>query len=341
MFSGKLYLVMAMLGIIALVAGACTSQPGPLPSEVRDAAEARGVALSYLLAHVGDKAPSPGADWQAQDVTPPGLVGSTTIEFTSGEWRIKVSYPVVPPENTVYQVVVSSVKLGWHWEGTVEYDGTVTEVSPFKQISEEDSQTIAEEFLRNSPTFAFDGIEGSLRLVETLYPDIEYAWSFIFTFESRHAGYGDRAGQIVAQVITPHEATITVEYGEVKSALMDEKWNMIEQKFIDGQGESPEGTMSVAELLANPVYDTEVRIYGEVSLLGELFCPCFELTSGGQKVQVWYDLMVENDGTERPAVSVQGINNGDRVIVTGELKGDGGTHYSKDDFWATVIIVRY
>ena len=110
--------------------------------------------------------------------------------------------------------------------------------------------------------------------------------------------------------------------------------------FVIPIEEKPEGTLTVAELLENPVYDTEVEIYGKVSLLGELFCPCFELTSGGQIVQVWYGLMVENGGTERPAVSVEGINNGDRVIVTGELKGEGGIHYSKGDFWANAIVVR-
>ena len=104
--------------------------------------------------------------------------------------------------------------------------------------------------------------------------------------------------------------------------------------------EKPEGTLTVAELLDNPVYDAEVTIFGTVGLLGELFCPCFELTSGGQKVQVWYGLMVDNDGTERPEVSVEGINNGDKVIVTGELKGEGGTHYNKGDFWATLIVVQ-
>jgi hypothetical protein len=31
------------------------------------------------------------------------------------------------------------------------------------------------------------------------------------------------------------------------------------------------------------------------------------------------------------------FNNGDKVIVIGELKGEGGTHYSKGDFWATDI----
>jgi len=34
----------------------------------------------------------------------------------------------------------------------------------------------------------------------------------------------------------------------------------------------PAGALSVSELLEGPAYDTEVKIYGEVSLLGELFC---------------------------------------------------------------------
>jgi hypothetical protein len=92
----------------------------------------------------------------------------------------------------------------------------------------------------------------------------------------------------------------------------------------------------VSELLENPVYDTEVKTYGQVSLLGELFCPCFELTSGDKTVLVWYGLMVGDDGTERPAVSVEGIQNGDQIVVTGELKR-AGVHSSLNDFWASEI----
>ncbi len=103
-----------------------------------------------------------------------------------------------------------------------------------------------------------------------------------------------------------------------------------------GETGKPEGTLSVSELLQNPVYDTEVKVFGKVSLLGQLNCPCFELSSGRDKVQVWYDLMVEDDGTERPAVSIEGIKNGDYVIVTGELKTEG-THTVLNDFWASSI----
>lgn len=100
--------------------------------------------------------------------------------------------------------------------------------------------------------------------------------------------------------------------------------------------ETPSDTLRVSELLENPVYDGEVTIGGQVSLLGELLCPCFELTSGGETVHVWYGLMVEDDGTERPAVGVEGVENGDTVIVTGELK-TAGSHTSLNDFWASSI----
>lgn len=100
--------------------------------------------------------------------------------------------------------------------------------------------------------------------------------------------------------------------------------------------EKPEGTLTVAELLDDPVYDTEVKIYGKVGLLGELNCPCFELTSGGKTLQVWYGLMVEDSGIERASVSVEGIENDDQVIVIGELKTEG-EYRSLNDFWASRI----
>ncbi|MFO8143689.1 MAG: hypothetical protein R6T78_03325 [Dehalococcoidales bacterium] len=94
--------------------------------------------------------------------------------------------------------------------------------------------------------------------------------------------------------------------------------------------------ISVAELMNAPVYDESVSVYGEVSLLGQLNCPCFELESGGETVKVWYDLMVEDVQAERLPVSIEGIQNGDRVVVTGELKTEG-QYRQLNDFWASDI----
>ena len=101
---------------------------------------------------------------------------------------------------------------------------------------------------------------------------------------------------------------------------------------------NPEGALSAAALLENPIYDTQTRVYGKVSALGELACTCFFLQSDGGNLHVWYDTMVENDGTLRPSVSVQEIKKGDWVVVLGELKS-GGDHYSLADFWANSIEV--
>jgi len=319
--------------------GACTPHPSPEPvpsPEVGDAAGTRDAALSYLKIQSVVQTPDPGGSWEAELTTPSGLVGGTTWEFTQGDWFVEVSYPVVAPENTIYTVMVLNTKLGWHWKGTVKAEGAVTQVSPFKQMSQEESQKVAEEFVKSSPTFMFDGIEDTLLLADTWTARCPFCWISVYEFDSANAGYGDRTGQALAEVITHHRAVITVQQLEVTSAIMDEKWDMIKQAML-GEGEEPEGAISVAELLANPVYDNEVTIYGTVSLLGELLCPCFELTSGGQSIQVWYGLMVENNAAERPPVDVGGINNGDEVILAGELKGGGGIHYSQGDFWLTEI----
>ena len=96
------------------------------------------------------------------------------------------------------------------------------------RTTEEEARQIAENCVSNSPMFAFDGIEDTLQLMEIVYPDNENALQFVVQFESRHTGYGDRTGQMLAYVITPDEAVITIEHGEVKLVMIDEKWDMIE-----------------------------------------------------------------------------------------------------------------
>ena len=111
--------------------------------------------------------------------------------------------------------------------GTTQVSGDQTTLSEYQ------ARQKAEEFVRECPTFVYDGIEDTLALSETLYPDMENSWTFVFEFESRHAGYGDRDGQMLAQVITPHEATVTIENGKVKTALLDGQWDMTAQQLID------------------------------------------------------------------------------------------------------------
>jgi hypothetical protein len=233
------------LSLLLIPAVSC-SQPSPtVPSEVKSEDEARGAAISYIQANYKETTPPAGGDWQGKDVTPEGLLGRRTVEFTLDEWKVLVSSPVVAPENIRYEVTIRNTESNWYWRGIVEPDGYVSELVPFQQLTQDKSRQIAEEFIKESPTFAFDGIEESLMLTntaafssKTISPGNDHTsyqklgWVFTFEFDSRHAGYGDRTGQILAQVITRHVAEITVEELEITSAVIDNRWNMIHQAEI-------------------------------------------------------------------------------------------------------------
>lgn len=100
-------------------------------------------------------------------------------------------------------------------------------------MSLEESQEIARDYLIDSPTFKFDGMEEGVKLIDVKDLDEANGWAFDYEFECINAGYGDRSEQSVAGVITPHAARIAVAGGEVTSAIIDQKWDMMEQKTID------------------------------------------------------------------------------------------------------------
>lgn len=107
-------------------------------------------------------------------------------------------------------------------------------------ITQSESRQIAEDFVRSSPTFTFDGIRDSLKLIHTETLRCPSCWVFTFNFECTQAGYGNRAGQMLAQVITPHRAVITVMQGTVTTAHLDDKWDMMAQKLISDENGAPD-----------------------------------------------------------------------------------------------------
>ena len=98
----------------------------------------------------------------------------------------------------------------------------------------------------------------------------------------------------------------------------------------------PEGAVNSAELLAEPIYNTPIKVYGKVSGLGEFECKCFALKSGDAQIYVWYDMMVEEDGSPNPPtrtpIDITGIENNDWIIVSGALKFFEDRKVHKD-FW--------
>jgi hypothetical protein len=95
---------------------------------------------------------------------------------------------------------------------------------------------MVEDFIKNSSTFKFDGIEGSLVMLNS-GPGFSSAFRsdfFTFKFQTAHPGHGDRSGQILAQVITSHTVMVLVDSGKntVASAICDRSWDMLHEKEL-------------------------------------------------------------------------------------------------------------
>jgi len=99
-------------------------------------------------------------------------------------------------------------------------------------VSESDSRKIAEDFVKKEATFAFDGMPETLKLVSSR--SLVNGCEFTYEYDSRHGGYGDRTGQIVTQVITPHQVVVTVAQGITIKGEIDSSWDMINQKALGG-----------------------------------------------------------------------------------------------------------
>ena len=96
---------------------------------------------------------------------------------------------------------------------------------------EEAALQIARHFIMNAPTYAFDGIDGTLLLIEaTSLESWPVQYVVIHSFESSHAGYGDRTDVVLAQAVTTHVVTVKVVNGEVVQAVIDKVWDELEQR---------------------------------------------------------------------------------------------------------------
>ena len=87
------------------------------------------------------------------------------------------------------------------------------------------NKKIAEEFIINSPTYHSDGI--NLEFVNSTDNKLNYK------FDSRSAGYGSRDNSFSASVITPHTIELTILKNKITSSIMDNKWDMINQKMLE------------------------------------------------------------------------------------------------------------
>jgi len=101
---------------------------GRVPEAPEDALLARDTALLYVSEQYGQVGLGAGLAWQEERLTPEGIVGGETYQYTAGDWVATVAYPVVLPENSIYTISVINTGTGFQWEGEVDSQGAVTQL---------------------------------------------------------------------------------------------------------------------------------------------------------------------------------------------------------------------
>lgn len=120
----RILVVICVVLLIALTTSSCA--PTPTPTEKPPAfgpSFARDAALATVWT---ENTPLSGLRWSEEDLTPEGLIGGSTIRYTSGAWVVTVAYPIVAPELTVYQVTIANNVSGLTWSGEVDAQGNVS-----------------------------------------------------------------------------------------------------------------------------------------------------------------------------------------------------------------------
>ncbi|KYK38788.1 MAG: hypothetical protein HXS46_14935 [Theionarchaea archaeon] len=96
----------------------------------------------------------------------------------------------------------------------------------------EEAEETAVEYIRNAPTFHFDGIEKSLEATNVESLDCTGCFEVTVEFDCRNEGFGDRSGLFLKSRFVHHTAKVRVEKGEVTQAIIDEIWDEMAQEGI-------------------------------------------------------------------------------------------------------------
>jgi hypothetical protein len=101
-------------------------------------------------------------------------------------------------------------------------------------LPEEISTKKAIDYLYDSPTFSFDGIVSSVKVVGVMPTTTFIPQSMIVTieFDCSHGGYGDRNGQNILQIIHHHTAVIHITEGLVTKMVIDGVWDELAGQMI-------------------------------------------------------------------------------------------------------------
>jgi hypothetical protein len=92
-------------------------------------AAARDAALLFIRDTYPTYAPHEDLIWSVENITAEGLVGSSSFQYSAEDWVITITAPVVAPEAVIYHIEVMSNASSFRWEGEVDANGHVIEIS--------------------------------------------------------------------------------------------------------------------------------------------------------------------------------------------------------------------
>nr|NIN70193.1 hypothetical protein [Anaerolineae bacterium]NIO00370.1 hypothetical protein [Anaerolineae bacterium]NIQ83141.1 hypothetical protein [Anaerolineae bacterium] len=89
---------------------------------------ARDAALGFVTEQYAQQGLGSGLAWQEERLVSKGIVGVESYQYSTGDWVVTVSYPVLALDQTVYEVSVVNQNAGFHWEAEVDAQGRVAEL---------------------------------------------------------------------------------------------------------------------------------------------------------------------------------------------------------------------
>ena len=192
------------------------------------------------------------------------------------------------------RVTAAIIDEGWDELGDTEI---IIDDTPYGKAVE-----MAIMFLKKGPTFSFDGVPGSIEVIDVIAAE-SYPIQFFITlaFECSQAGYGDREGQILAQVITAHEIRIALSDSVIGSAIIDNSWDELIQRPVSvGMVISPVHAKDIAvQHVKNEYHELEKAPIPQkwaVSNLtpeGLVGTTTLEFSGAGWTVKVHYPVVLE------------------------------------------------
>lgn len=192
-----------------------------------------------------------------------------------------------------------------------------------------DAMEVARKYIVASPTFAFDGIPETLDVEDvSVMESYPVQYRIKIAFDSSHGGFGNREGQMLTQVITPHKVDILVSDGEVISAVTDETWDELNHQYVlkKPQPKLPssdepitpfDGTVTDYTSLLDAIQSRGVLVQyvDEIAAESSSFSvPIKVISVGGADVQV-YEFQSESDAQESSlTISEDGTEIGTSII---------------------------